>query len=136
MDELGPILATVVALAVGYFIGGLGEKRRRKSSLVDEQLRAIDKALDLLDELSARLAHDRAEAVDLYSENTGVIGAGIAAADALASPELATRVLATRIREAFSLLQPFDPNDGSETQLVDKLAEARREYEAPKTKLA
>lgn len=136
MDELGPILATVVALAVGYFIGGLGEKRRRKSSLVDERLRAIDKALDLLDELSARLAHDRAEAVGLYSENTGVIGAGIAAADALASPELATRVLATRSREAFSLLQPFDPNDGSEAQLVDKLAEARREYEALKTKLA
>ena len=135
MDELGPILATVVALAVGYFIGGLGEKRRRKSSLVDERLRAIDKALDLLDELSARLAHDRAEAVGLYSENTGVIGAGIAAADALASPELATRVLATRIREAFSLLQPFDPNDGSEAQFVDKLAEARREYEALKTKL-
>ena len=39
MDELGPILATVVALAVGYFIGGLGEKRRRKNSLVGERLR-------------------------------------------------------------------------------------------------
>ena len=135
MDQLGPILATVVALAVGYVLGGLGERRRRKSSLVDERLRAIDEALNLLATLRVRLVQGQAQAVAHYSENAGVVGAGIAAADALAAPELATRTLATRIREALELLQPFDTDDKINAQIADKLAEARMEYEALRTRL-
>ena len=135
METLGPILATVVALAVGYFIGGLGQRRRRKNSLVDERLHAIDEALRLLDTLRVRLLQDEAQVVALYSERAGVVGAGIAAADALAGPELATRTLGTRIREAPALLEPFNPDDKINAQIADKSAEARMEYEALRTKL-
>ena len=135
MDALFAILATVVALAVGYFLGGLGEKRRRKSSLVDQRVRAIDEALNLLATLRVRLVQDRAQAVAHYAENAGVVGAGIAAADALAGPELASRTLSARIREALELLQPFDMDDKINAQIAGKLAEARMEYEALRTKL-
>ena len=43
MDTLFPILATVVALAVGYVLGGLHAKRRRKSSLIDERFARLMK---------------------------------------------------------------------------------------------
>ena len=135
MDALFPILATVVALAVGYVLGGLGQRRRRKRSLVDDRLRAIDESLNLLATLCARVVQDRAQAVAHYAENTGVVGAGIAAADALAGPELPTRTLGTRMREALELLQPFDTADKINAQIADKLAEARMEYEALRTKL-
>ncbi len=135
MDALFPILATVVALAVGYVLGGLHAKRRRKSSLIDERLRAIDEALSLLATLGSRLVQDRAQAVAHDAENTGVVGAGIAAADALAGPELAMGTLGTRIREALELLQPFDTDEKINAQIADKLAEARMEYEALRTKL-
>ena len=135
MDTLFPILATVVALAVGYVLGGLHAKRRRKSSLIDERLRAIDEALNLLATLRVRVVQDRAQAAAHYAENTGVVGAGIAAADALAAPELATRTLGTRIREALELLQPFDTDDSTNARIADKLTEARMEYEALRTKL-
>ena len=135
MDQLGPILATVVALAVGYVLGGLHAKRRRESSLVDDRLRAIDQALNLLATLCARVVQDRAQAVAHYAEHTGVVGAGIAAADALAGPGLARRPLATRMREALELLQPFDTDDKINTQIADKLAEARMEYELLRAKL-
>ena len=135
MDALFPILATVVALAVGYILGGLHTKRRRESSLVDDRLRAIDEALNLLATLCARVVQDRAQAVAHYAENTGVVGAGIAAADALAGPEHATRTLGTLMREALELLQPFDADDKINAQIADKLAEARMEYEALRTKL-
>ncbi len=134
MEALVPGLAIIVALAVGYFLGGLGQRRRRKSSLVDERLRAIDEALNLLTTLSVSLVRDQAQAVALYSERAGVIEAGIAAADALAGPELASRTLAARIREALALLKPFDPDDKINDQIADKLAEARQEYEALRTK--
>ena len=97
METLGPILTTLVALAVGYFLGGLGQRRRRKSSLVDERLRAIDEALNLLTTLCVSLVRDQAQAIALYSEKAGVVAAGIAAADALAGPELASRALSARI---------------------------------------
>ena len=129
METLGLILTTLVALAVGYFLGGLGQRRRRKSSLVDERLRAIDEALSLLDTLRVSLVRDQARAVALYAERAGVFGAGLAAADALAGPELASR-----IREALALLEPFDPDDQINDQITDKLAEARQEYEALRTK--
>ena len=134
MEALGPILTTLVALAVGYFLGGLGQRRRRKSSLVDERLRAIYEALNLLTTLSVSLVRDRAQAVALYSERAGVVEAGIAAADALAAPELAPRALGARIREALALLEPFDPDDQINARIADKLAEARQEYEALRTK--
>ena len=135
MEELVLILTTLVALVVGYFLGGLGQRRRRKSSLVDERLRAIDEALNLLATLCVRLVRAQAQAIALYSENAGVIGAGIAAADALAAPDLAAGTLGTRIREALELLQPFDTDDKINAQIADKLAEARMEYEALRTKL-
>ena len=135
MEALGPILTTLVALAVGYFVGGLGQRRRRKSSLVDERLRAIDEALSLLDTLRVRLVRDQAQAIALYSENGSIVGAGIAAADALAGPELGLGALGTRIREALALVEPFDPDDRINDQIGNKLAEARREYEALRTKL-
>ncbi len=134
MEALVPILATNIALAVGYLLGGLGQRRRRKSSLVDERLRAVDEALNLLTTLSVSLVRDQAQAVALYSERTGVIEAGIAAGDALAAPELASRTLGARIREALALLKPFDPDDQINDQIANKLAEARREYEALRTK--
>ncbi len=134
MEALGPILTTLVALAVGYFLGGLGQRRRRKSSLVDERLRAIDEALNLLTTLSVSLVRDQAQAFALYSERAGVVEAGIAAADALAAPELAPRALGARIREALALLEPFDPDDQINARIADKLAEARQEYEALRTK--
>ena len=134
MEALGPILTTLVALAVGYFLGGLGQRRRRKSSLVDERLRAIDEALSLLDTVRVRLVRDQAQAIALYSENGSIVGAGIAAADALAGPELAPRALGARIREALALLEPFDPDDQINARIADKLAEARLEYEALRTK--
>ena len=133
METLGPILTTLVALAVGYFLGGLGQRRRRKSSLVDERLRAIDEALSLLDTLRVSLVRDQAKAVALYAERAGVVEAGIAAADALAGLEVATRTLATRIREALALLEPFDPDDRINAQIADKLAEGRQEYEVLRT---
>ncbi len=135
MEALVPILATVIALAVGYFLGGLGQRRRRKSSLVDERLRAVDEALNLLTTLSVSLVRDQAQAVALYSERAGVVAAGIAAADALAGPELASRTLAARIREALARLKAFDPDDKINDQIAEKLAEARPEYEALRTKL-
>ncbi len=134
MEALVPIVATLVALALGYFLGGLGQRRRRKSSLVDERLRAVDEALNLLTTLSVSLVRDQAQAVALYSERAGVIEAGIAAAHALAGPELASRTLVARIREALALLKPFDPDDKINDQIADKLAEAREEYEALRTK--
>ena len=134
MEELLPILTTLVALAVGYFLGGLGQRRRRQRSLVDERLRAIDEALSLLDTLRVSLVRDQAKAVALYSERAGVLEAGIAAADALAGPELALRPLAARIREALALLKPFDPDHKINDQIADKLAEARQEFEALRTK--
>ena len=134
METLGPILAMLMALAVGYFLGGLSQRRRRKSSLVDERLRAVDEALNLLTALSVSLVRDQAQAVALYSERAGVVEAGIAAADALAAPEFASRTLAARIREALALLKPFDPDDKINDQIADKLAEARQEYEALRTK--
>ena len=129
METLGPILATIVALAVGYLLGGLGQRRRRKSSLVDERLSAIDETLNLLETLRVKLVRGQAPAVALYSERAGVVGAGIAAADALAGRELAAR-----IREALALLEPLDPDDKIDAQVADKLAEARQEYEALRTK--
>ncbi len=134
MEILGPLLATVV-VAFAFILGGLRERRRRKSSLVDERLRAIDEALNLLATLRERLVQDRAQAVALYSEKAGIVGAGIAAADTLAGPEPATRTLATRIREALELLLPFDTDDKISAQIADRLAEARMEYEALRTKL-
>ena len=134
METLGPILTTLVALVVGYFLGGLGQRRRRKSSLVDERLRAIDEALSLLDTLRVGLIRDQSQAVALYSERAGVVEAGIAAADALSGPELASSTLAARIREALALLKPFDPDDRINGQIGDTLAEARQEYEALRTK--
>ena len=134
MEELVPILTTLVALAVGYFLGGLGQRRRRQRSLVDERPRAIGEALSLLDTLRVRLVGDQAQAVALYSERAGALEAGIAAADALGGAEVASRTLAARIREALALLKPFDPDDKINDQIADKLAEARQEYEALRTK--
>ena len=135
MEALGQILTTLVALAVGYFLGGLGQRRRRKSSMVDERLRAIYEALSPLDTLRVRLVRDQSQAIVLYSERAGVVAAGMAAADALAGPELASRTLGTRIREALALLEPFDADDKITAQIAGKLAEARKEYEALRTKL-
>ncbi len=134
MEALVPILATIVALAVGYFLGGLGQRRRRKSSLVDERLRAVDETLSLLATLGVSLVRDQPQAVALYAEGAGVVVAGIAAADALAGPELGLRALGTRIREALALLEPFDPDDQINARIADKLAEAGQEYEALRTK--
>ena len=135
METLGPILATIVALAVGYLLGGLGQRRRRKNSLVDERLSAIDETLNLLQTLRVKLVRDQPQAVALYSERAGVAEAGIAAADALAGRKLATRSLAARIREALALLEPLEPDDKIDALVADKLAEARREYEVLRTKL-
>ena len=134
MEALVPILTTLEALAVGYSLGGLGQRRRRKSSLVDERLRAIDEALSLLATLAVSLVRDQAQAVALYAERAGVVAAGIAAADALAGPELGLGALGTRIREVLALLEPFDPDDKINARIADKLAEARQEYEALRTK--
>ena len=149
MDVLAPILGAVVSLVVGYLLGGFVERLRRWGSLVDDRIRAVGDAITYAERIRSNLGvghTERAPGVapgpqhrtparigELHSGYAGVIQAGVTAAAALDASDLATL-----IGDARDLVASLAPKRDHKitVELVAKLREARREYEALRTKLA